>query len=133
MRRRRNVESQTDRLVVEGSVSVPPPQDHWHPIAKRWYEALAESGQSRFYEPSDWAYAVYVAEAMHRNLDAGRFSAQLLATVTKAMSVLLVTEGDRRRMRLELERVDARQEAEQAEQAIYAYMTELGAAPPSQE
>ena len=48
-------------------VPVPDPDDLWHPIAKRWYEALAASGQSRFYEPSDWAAAQYAAEAMSRS------------------------------------------------------------------
>lgn len=88
-------------------VPVPEPDEGWHPIARGWYEALAESGQSRFYEPSDWAAAQYAAEAMSRNLEAGRFSAQMFAAVWSAMNDLLTTEGDRRRVRMELQRPTA--------------------------
>ncbi len=89
-------------------VTVPEPDEDWHPIARRWYEALAESGQSRFYEPSDWAAAAFAAEAMTRNLRGGeRFSAQLFTGVWSAMNDLLTTEGDRRRVRMELQRPTA--------------------------
>ena len=95
-----------ERVPLTGAVVAPPVDDAWHPIALRWYESLADSGQAQFYEPSDWATAAYLAEAMSRNLHAGqRFSAQLFAAVMSGMSNLLVTEGDRRRVRLELERL----------------------------
>jgi hypothetical protein len=87
------------------AVSVPPADPEWHEIARDWYESLAKSGQARWYEPSDWATARYIAEAMSRNLSAGaKFSAVLFASVLSGMSTLLVTEGDRRRVRVELER-----------------------------
>ena len=106
-RRRRNRPSGPD--LVRGAAGpapdIPPVQDHWHPIAQEWYRSLSESGQSQYYEASDWATAVFVAEAMSRNLLQGRFSAQLFASVMSAMSDLLTTEGARRRARIELERV----------------------------
>jgi hypothetical protein len=64
--------------------------------------SLAESGQSQFYEPSDWAVARYVAEVMSRNLADGNMSAVMFAAVMSAMTELLTTEGARRRARLEL-------------------------------
>lgn len=85
-------------------VEVPAPDPEWHEIARDWFASLAQSGQSRFYEPSDWQRARYVAEAMSRNLNAGRFSAQLFAAVISSAGELLDTEGARRRLRLELER-----------------------------
>jgi hypothetical protein len=85
-------------------VEIPTGDPQWHPIARDWYASLAKSGQSRFYESSDWATARFLAEAMSRNLQGGRFSAQLFASVMAGMSTLLVTEGDRRRVRLELQR-----------------------------
>lgn len=106
-RRRRNKPEGgeiTSVVVPAGAVEQPPASDVWHPIAKDWYESLATSGQARFYEPSDWQTARYVAEAMSRNLEASRFSAQLFAAVSSAMTELLTTEGARRRMRIELER-----------------------------
>lgn len=106
-RRRRNkpegVQVTTAPVAVE-TVECPPADDAWHPIARDWYESLVRSGQAVFYEPSDWATARYVAEAMSRGLQASRFSAQLFAAVSSAMTELLTTEGARRRARLEIQR-----------------------------
>lgn len=85
-------------------VEIPAPDEDWHPIALRWYAALSESGQSKFFEPSDWATACYVAEGMSRHLTKGSFGAQMFAAVMSAASELLSTEGSRRRLRLELQR-----------------------------
>lgn len=82
----------------------PQPDPRWHFIAARFYTSLMTSGQSQFYEASDWATAYYIAEAMHRGLNPGKFSAVLFAAVMTAMGSLGVTEGDRRRMGLELQR-----------------------------
>jgi hypothetical protein len=103
----------------------PAPDEAWHPIARDWYLALQESGQSRFYEQSDVATARYVAEGMSRNLENSRFSAQLFAAVSSAMSSLLVTEGDRRRVRLELERESAKAEAAEQLPSIDEYRKRL--------
>lgn len=105
-RRRRNVSDgpQTAKGAAGAAPSAPEPHEHWHPIAREWFESLSESGQSQYYEASDWATAVYVAEAMSRNLAGGRFSAQLFQAVHSAMTELLTTEGARRRARIELER-----------------------------
>jgi hypothetical protein len=106
-RRRRNKPEGgeiTSVSVRAGTVEQPPVSEEWHPIAKDWYGSLAQSGQARFYEPSDWQTARYVAEVMSRNLEASRFSAQLFAAVSSAMTELLTTEGARRRARIELER-----------------------------
>lgn len=92
------------RAPAAAAPATPAPDPEWHLVAQEWFRSLAESGQSQFYEASDWATARYVAEGMSRNLDGGRFSAQLFAAVNSAMSNLLVTEGDRRRVRLELQR-----------------------------
>lgn len=106
-RRRRNKPEGAEVTTVpvaEQQVECPPADDSWHQIARDWYDSLAKSGQAVFYEPSDWATARYVAEAMSRGLQASRFSAQLFAAVSSAMTELLTTEGARRRARLELER-----------------------------
>jgi hypothetical protein len=92
------------KVQVSGSVKQPPAQDHWHDIARNWYVSLSESGQSIYFEPSDWAAAQYAAEVMTRNLNSGKFSAQLFGSVWSALQDLMTTEGSRRRMRLELER-----------------------------
>lgn len=95
-----------DKVSVPGAVEVPAESDEWHPIALDWFRSLAESGQARFLEPSDWQAARYVAEVMTRNLNADRFSAQLFANVFSAMESLLTTEASRRRVKMEIERGD---------------------------
>lgn len=98
--------ARTTALDVSGVVDAPEPSGDWHPVAARWFESLAESGQSVFYEPSDWATAYLVAESMSRELLIGEPpSAASLSAWLKAMTSLMVTEGDRRRFRLEIERV----------------------------
>ncbi|MFD9813994.1 hypothetical protein [Streptomyces sp. NPDC059080] len=107
-RRRRNKSDGPELVKAPGGAApeVPPADEEWHPIAASWYASLSESGQTQFYEASDWATAYYVAEAMSRNLISGRFSAQLFQAVMSAMTDLLTTEGARRRARVELERGD---------------------------
>ncbi|WP_349628703.1 hypothetical protein [Streptomyces benahoarensis] len=102
-RRRRN-ESDGPALVkaeAGKAPTVPRASGDWHPIAKRWFQALKDSGQYQFYEQSDWLSAVYVAEAMSRNLGQTKFSAQLFQSVMSAMTDLLTTEGARRRARVD--------------------------------
>ncbi len=107
--------AEVTKVSVAGSrLPAQEPDPTWHPVAQGWFRSLGESGQHVFYEPSDWATARYLAEAMSRNLEAGRFSAQLFAAVMSGMSSLLTTEGDRRRLKIELERTvsaDADEEA----------------------
>jgi hypothetical protein len=96
-------------------VAPPPAESRWHPLVRDWYDSLAESGQSRFYEPSDWAQAKIWAELLSRELKKrSRISAQMIAAWAAGATELLTTEGARRRMRLELERageVDGDEEA----------------------
>jgi hypothetical protein len=115
-----------DKVELSGFVTQPPTQKHWHPIAANWYESLAISGQSIWYEPSDWAAAQYLAEAMTRNLEAYKFSSQLFGAAWQAMNDLMTTEGSRRRLRLELERAGQQNNAE-AERAkgINAYRNRI--------
>lgn len=106
-RRRRNKESAVEILpaLKPGTVAQPPAKSTWHPIAKSWYASLAESGQAQFFEPSDWWYAQYLAEALTVNLRQGKkFSAMLFAAVQSGMNDLLTTEAARRRVRLEIDR-----------------------------
>ncbi len=134
-RRRRNpktVETTTvliDDLIKE-PVSIPEVPDGWHATAKHWFESLSRSGQAVFYEPSDWATALVLAETLSRELnpqfvayvdkETGETVAEWvtmpikgssLAAILKGMTSLMVTEGDRRRLSIELERKRATDEA----------------------
>lgn len=125
---RSKVEQGVVTHALAGGAVVPEPDDGWHRIAREWFVALGASGQSVFFEDSDWATARYVAEAMSRNLQAGRFSAQLFAAVLAGTTGLLCTEGDRRRLRIELERGTANDADDDASvSALDRYRDSLGA------
>jgi hypothetical protein len=88
------------------NVEIPPLPDHGvHEIARFWYESLKTSAQSQFYEPSDWAQALYLVAALTRALNTQPFTANSFTATWNAMNDLLTTEGARRRARLEVERV----------------------------
>jgi hypothetical protein len=125
-RRRRNKPEGAQLARAKGAavVAVPAADPAWHPVAVDWFESLKESGQSAFYEPSDWATARYVATAMSTNLKGERFSSMLFSSVMSAMTDLLTTEGARRRARVELERAEP--EAEPASVAIMARYRDAG-------
>jgi hypothetical protein len=95
-------------------VEIPEAEELWHPIAQRWFKSLAKSGQHVFFEPSDWAEACFIAEVMSRALISDKLSGPVVAAIQAGTSRLLATEGDRRRLRIELERaspIDADEEA----------------------
>lgn len=104
--RRNKDAAPTTRAKGASEVRVPRCDPTWHPIAKSWYNSLKRSGQSAFYEPSDWAYAQLLAHEMTLMLAEPKIRAAALQTVMAGMNDLLTTEGARRRMRLELERGD---------------------------
>jgi len=91
------------RGVSPGAPPVPVESRKWHPVAQGWYKSLRMSGQSQWYEASDWATAWVAAEVLDRLYRYG-FSATLLAEWNDMARGLLCTVGDRRRMRVELVR-----------------------------
>ena len=74
-----------------------------HPMVVDFYESLKDSAQSKYYEPSDWQFARFICHYMNKQLK-GAPSAQMLASINSALADLLVSEGSRRRVRLEIER-----------------------------
>ena len=108
-----------DELLV-GEVEIPEPNEDWHPIALQVYEAQKRSGQVIWMEPSDWAMLYMVCESISRDLkpqvigineETGK---PIMATIPlkgasisgylKAFEALMMAEGGRRRLRVELER-----------------------------
>lgn len=121
-RRRRNKEGgEVETLNVKNPfVDMPAPDPEWHPLVHDWYVSLMESAQSRFYEPSDHQHARLLAHllstALREKEDEDRkLPAMLLQTIFSEMSKLLTTEGERRRMRLEIERGDSGADKDRAE------------------
>jgi len=114
-RRRRNKESKAQTAYFDGPVKAPEPDEGWHPIARRLYESLAESGQAQFFEPSDWQQAAWLAHETSRYLESSKRSAMMFNYLWTAWATdLLATEGARRRAKLEIERLGAAEEDEEA-------------------
>lgn len=103
-RRRNKPETPTDRVEIDGAVEIPEPVESWHTAAAAWYRSLEHSGQSRYFEPSDWQAAHFTAALMSDCLTGEGINAQLVAQIRGMMADLLTTEGARRRAGIELER-----------------------------
>lgn len=108
---RRNVDEHgpIERVAMSGFVEIPRlGTDEYvaglHPIAVDLYNSLAESGQSKYYEPSDWQMARVLVHMLSGVLDNSKPSAQMIASLSSLMSSLLLTEGERRRVRMEVDR-----------------------------
>lgn len=108
---RRNKIEPTDRVEMIGDVEVPPLDiPNAHPIIEDFYESLKQSGQSKWYEPSDWQYARYTLSFANRLIKNNRPSSNMFAAINSALQDLLVSEGQRRRVRMEVERNEAKGE-----------------------
>ena len=106
-RRRRNKPEGAQLSVAPAApeVEVPEPSDSWHPLMADWYRSLINSGQSSFYEPSDWQMARLAAHIMSQELNSGELVKA--ATVKEFQAIannLMTTEGARRKLRVELQR-----------------------------
>lgn len=108
-----------DKLIAQ-NIEVPEPNEEWHDIAIMWFESLSASAQCVYYEPSDWATAYVVADWLSQMLKS-RFVAYDMEThksikqvvpmkggdmtaFLKAATSLLVTETDRLKASVEIER-----------------------------
>jgi hypothetical protein len=120
-RRRRNkvdIDS-APAAVASGVVRGPECPDELTGLARRWYESLRTSGQSEFYADSDWTSALIIARAIEKFEE--RPSAHMLTAILSGFGSLAATEGDRRRLRIELERAP---QADPDEEAAVAEIDE---------
>lgn len=98
--------------VTPGRVKAPPLPFTTHPLAMEWYYSLERSAQSLYFEESDWRAAQVAAHEIGRMLNAGKPSGQLFTAIWSAMGDLLTTEGQRRRLRFEIDRAEAEEDDE---------------------
>lgn len=92
----------------------------WHDIAQRIFNAAKSSGQSDFYQDSDWAMLYSLCEDIsyyksdHKSTyinkktgDVTEYerprSGQMLQAILSNLASLLLTEGERRKVRMELQ------------------------------
>lgn len=104
-RRRRNKDGRVDVVPVGGVVVQPVLEGDHSEVAVRFWHRLGESGQAQFFEPSDWALAELAVLAIDSFV--AKPSAMMLSSINQMLSSLLVSEADRRRARMELEREES--------------------------
>lgn len=108
---RRNKESEdgltTKSFSMDDDVEIPHAYFFNHEVNEMWL-ALRISVNVKYFEPSDWAYALWVFRQMdttYNNASNGRpISAKLIEVYDGMLSKLLLTEADRRRLKIEANR-----------------------------
>lgn len=104
---------------------IPEASQRWHATARSWYNSLKLSGQSSFFEPSDWATAVAAAEMYDRFLRTD--NASILAQFVRLTERLGCTELDRKRGRIELVSGGVKDEdKERAAETVISWRSHLG-------
>lgn len=106
------------KIPMQGRVPIPDLRKYpgmlTHVITKGFWASLQESGQALFYEPSDWMTALTALHLLDKQLRPykdkdgemveGRISPTMVAAVWQMLTSIAVTEGERRRLRIEVER-----------------------------
>ncbi|WP_312715491.1 phage terminase small subunit [Corynebacterium flavescens] len=102
---RRNKPDTPTKIGVALPAKRPPEERSWNTTAKRLYRSLKDSGQTTFWQQSDWEYARLTMDQLSKMLDSAGdkpLRAGQLAEINQMMSRLMFTEPDRRRARIEL-------------------------------
>lgn len=97
-------------------VKIPRGDPDWHPRAKALFASLKSSGQSDYYQNSDWQIALIACDLLSYCYKVNWYKCtMLLAEINTMLTQLGVTEGARRQtMRVELEfPVEEEQSAEE--------------------
>lgn len=103
--RRNKPDYEITTVDIDGDVLMPELGiENPHPIVADLWDSLGMSAQQQYYEPSDWQFARFTLHFANQLLWTSRPSAQMFQGVTSALSDLLVSEGSRRRLRMEIER-----------------------------
>lgn len=127
-RRRKNKPSGPELVTAEAApVFTPPPADEsWHPLMRDWYDSLFTSGQAVFYEPSDVETARLAASIMSQEIEGGSVRAAVWKEFNATAIRLMTTEGDRRRLRVELQRGPKGVADEEADEVMDNYRELFG-------
>ena len=100
--------------VKDGVVKPPSADPEWHQIAKSLWQAVKDSKYTIYYEPSDWLLLYDACDELSAYKNAKQRSAMMRAALNNLLSGLLLTEGDRRRARIEIDRDTAAEPEESA-------------------
>jgi hypothetical protein len=105
---RRNLADPITKIGSAGQAPQPPLGISFpHALVGDLWESMRTSAQSKFYENSDWAYAKVTLFFLNDLLNAQKKSPMMLTAINQMLATLLLTEGERRRVRIEVERNEA--------------------------
>lgn len=106
-RTRRNKEGE-DGIALKKGLALPyhwpEPDEDWHPWVVDFYGSFKESGMQAYYQTTDVAALQLACRLINREVvSKGRPSAMFLAECLKMVDGLGITEGERRRIKIELD------------------------------
>ncbi|WGX94518.1 hypothetical protein [Nocardioides sp. L-11A] len=85
--------------------TVPVPDPEWSKAARMVWDSMLESGGAAYFESSDYAVLYIVCDQIeHLYQQGGRRSPEYLRVIMQALGALLATEGDRRKLHIELQK-----------------------------
>lgn len=112
-----------EHVEIADAVAIPPADPNWHPKAIALYQGLVDSATARIYEPSDWQTAQLLCEDYSRELKPRKVQVGVdgmgepilvemempmpgakVTAILRGLSALIATEGDRRRLQIEVKR-----------------------------
>lgn len=104
----------------------------WEPLAAELYDSMKVSGMSSFFEASDWAMLYLLCDHLSdlriAYKESGRLPAVVFQTLMRELNSLGMSEGERRRMRIELESVVADDSEDAVITTIDSYREKLAQA-----
>lgn len=107
--------------------TIPEANPEWCKVAEGLWEAAQESGQSAFYETTDWWMLYLACDQVTYLYEQGRRSPEYLKGIITMLGSLMFTEADRRKVHVEL--IDPSDDAEEATIAVMNdYKNALGIA-----
>ena len=114
---------------VARDLTIPKIPRDWHPTCKLLWNSALSSGQIDYWQDSDLAILYTTLEDLHqiKSDKMGRGSGVVYESIMKVLLNLCLTEGERRRARIELERPEVEGE-DAAVVAIASYREALGIA-----
>ena len=122
--------SVTSGAASDRDFPIPTADEGWHPKARSWYNSLKISGQTEFWEPSDWATAVAAADAY--NVFLRTHNASILAQFVRLSERLGATLSDRKKSRIELaEPAQEDEDEDAADAAVQGWQGRLHSVPPA--
>jgi hypothetical protein len=105
-RTRRNKTNESGIAVKKGEatpISWPHPAKHWDKSVKDLYQGMKKSGMAQFYQQAEVQWAWLACDELNEYRQRGGGAMKLQAVLSMFSQGLGITEGDRRRMQIELE------------------------------